>query len=698
MKKLLILALSGFICLSTNAQCLTDQVNLEILSKDSNLMKLHKNFYATIPSGPSSGSKRAGKIIIPVVFHVIHTNGTENITRDQIFDQIRILNEDYSYTNPNKAAIRSMFLGVAATMDIEFRLAQVDPNGNCTDGINRVYSSGHVNAYENVKFIPLARWPNNHYLNIWVVSSINSAGAPGNGTILGYATFPSSSSGTTYNSRDGVVVRSDYVGSIGSSDASKAGRVLTHEVGHYLGLYHPFTDSCTFPNDFCDDTPPVAGTFTNANCNPNINSCHNDTAPDLPDQFENYMDYSRGGCQAMFTKDQKKIVDHTFETYDFRQELVSAANLKATGVDNPPAPPLAGISSSTRRVCAGKPVTFYDISCQAPATSRTWTLNGSSAPTTSAISPTVTYAQPGLYEVSLTVTNGAGSNTKTETNYIEVVRSAAFDKGFLAQTFENPNFEGDEGWHILRDPGTTSAQNFTRTTYASYTGTASLVAPINYSTRAGNLFRLMSPAIDLRPLTGQGPKLSFMAAYAKPNSTSVEVLRVLSSKDCGNTWTQRYQKQGVDIYSVAGGAQIFVPENQSQWRLHSVLLNFAQADSNVIFIIEVQSGSGGALYIDNINISQFNTSVNNVTINRDLNIYPVPAKSEINLGFESFERGEGTIEISNAIGQSVYKNTQSIVEGDQVLNIALNDNFKSGIYFVSIKIGNQVIINKFIVE
>ncbi len=696
MKKLLTLAFVGLLCFSTNAQCLTDQYNLEILKKDSNLMKLYKEFYTNVSNQPaSSTTKRSGKIIIPVVFHVIHTNGPENISRDQIVDQIRILNEDYSYTNPNKSAIRNIFKGVAATMDIEFRLATIDPNGNCTDGVNRVYNSGHINAYNNPKSIPLARWPNDMYLNIWVVSSINSAGAPG--TVLGFAQFPSTSAGTSFNSTDGIVVRSDYVGSIGTSDnVTKGGRVLTHEIGHYLGLLHPFTDSCTSPGDYCDDTPPVAGTFTNANCNPNVNSCHNDTNPDLPDMFENYMDYSAGACQALFTLDQKKIVDYTFANYDFRKKLVSAENLKATGTDIPSAPPVAGFTASTRRVCMYKNVSFTDISCQTPSTSRTWTFEGGNISTSTSATPNVYYTKPGLYSVSLTVSNANGTNTKTETGFIEVLRSNAFDKGFLAQGFENPNFEGDEGWKVLKDNGST--EFFKLAPNVSFGGNNSLVADIKYYTRAGKLFRIMSPAVDLRPLSGQSPKLSFMSAYAKPNTSSVEILRVLSSRDCGNTWTQRYAKQGTDIYSVSGGAQNFVPTNQSMWRQHSIALNFAQNDSNIMFIIEVQSGSGGPLYIDNINISQFNTNVNSVTINRDLNVFPVPAKSEINLEFESFESGLGQIEITNALGQLIYNNTTDIKEGNQIINVGLNDQFKTGIYFVSVKIGNQVIINKFIVE
>ena len=87
---------------------------------------------------------RAAIYTIPVVFHVIHTNGAENISREQILDQIRVLNEDYNLLNSNRTKLRSAFSGLAADCQIKFELAKIDPNGNCTDGINRVYSSAGV--------------------------------------------------------------------------------------------------------------------------------------------------------------------------------------------------------------------------------------------------------------------------------------------------------------------------------------------------------------------------------------------------------------------------------------------------------------------------------------------------------------------------------------------------------------------------
>lgn len=705
MKKLILSTLFITALFYGKAQrCITDQVNQEIFNLNPELYHQHIESYQNIPQ--ASNSKRATKYIIPVVFHVIHTNGVENISKAQILDQIRILNEDFTLTNPNRNNIRSIFQGAVANMEIEFRLATIDPVGNCTDGINRIYSSLGTNAPSRGANNPLAvqniagaRWPNNMYLNVWVVASINSVGS-GIGDIAGYAQFPSTSAGTTYNSTDGIVCRADCIGSIGTGNQP---RTMTHEVGHYLGLLHPFTDSCkgsdSLDGDFCEDTPPVALYNTNSNCPANGNSCHNDF-PDLIDQWENYMDYSRSSCQEMFTKQQKDIVYNTFEKYEFRKNMVSQANLIATGTATSSASTLAGFTASARIVCAGKPVTFTDISCKNTVTSRAWTLDGASTPTSTLAAPTVTYANPGFYKVSLTVNN---SNTKTEDNYIQVLPAEAIDK-YLIQTFENPNFQGDEGYTLSNDVG--NFVRFARTTSAAFGGSASIVAPISAGNPSGLKYRIYTPKVDLSGYGGSA-KFSFMAAYARPNNNTngpnntpiYETIRVFSSTDCGNTWTKRFDKTGTALFSTPNAALNFVPTDASQWREHVVTLpNSLQNDKNIMFFLEVEGAGGGPVYIDNINVSQFKTSTSSLTINKELNIFPVPAKNEINLNFEALEAGNSSIEITNALGQVVITQNSNTIAGEQILNIPFGNTLSSGIYFITLKTGNQVFMNKFIVE
>jgi len=176
-------------------------------------------------------SSTVASYIIPVVVHVIHYGGTENISKEQIEDQIRILDEDFRRLNADTINTPTDFLPLAADADIEFRLAQLDPQGNCTDGIVRVYSNLTFNARDNVK--ALSYWPSNKYLNVWVVASIaNSSGSPGD--VIGFAQFPGGAAAT-----DGVVIKHDFMGSIGTAASSGgAGRTTTHEVGHWLNLRH----------------------------------------------------------------------------------------------------------------------------------------------------------------------------------------------------------------------------------------------------------------------------------------------------------------------------------------------------------------------------------------------------------------------------------------------------------------------------
>jgi hypothetical protein len=136
--------------------------------------------------------------------------------------KIRILSLDFRNQNTDKVNRRSIFDSVAADMNIEFRLARLDPNGNCTNGIVRVYSRMTENADNSIK--TLSVWNTDAYLNVWVVKNIK--GNINGGAILGYAQFPWSGASPT----DGVIIRHDYVGSIGTSNTAHAGRAAIHEI------------------------------------------------------------------------------------------------------------------------------------------------------------------------------------------------------------------------------------------------------------------------------------------------------------------------------------------------------------------------------------------------------------------------------------------------------------------------------------
>ena len=692
MKKLLLISVISIFTSSVSGQCLTDHYHKEVKKNNPSVNAIEQAFFDNVVQ--VGNSKRATKYIIPVVFHVIHTNGPENISMAQIEDQIRVLNEDFSFNNPNKSAIRSQFTGVAADCEIEFRLAKIDPLGNCTNGVNRVYSPLHVDARDGVKSIPGARWDNRKYLNIWTVSSIKDLSGSG-GMTLGYAYLPFAVQSGLGN-MDGIVVRADYVGTIGTAVPSGAGRTLTHEVGHYLGLLHTFEDGCSGTGsnngDRCADTPPVAGTFTNANCPANGNSCSSDV-PNLIDQWENYMDYSQGTCQSMFSLNQKSIMHSTLTNYSFRISLVSNNNLIGTGVVNGNTSPVAFFSSSSRVVCTGEPVSFYDISCKAQVTSRQWTFQGANITSTNKDTPVVTYSAPGKYKVTLMVSNSNGNNTLAVEEYIIVKPSVAIDKPSVYQDFESPMWNIATGWDIL-DAG---AYKFLRdTTVSAYRNKSCLYAPISASVPMGQRFQLITPNIDLRPLKGKFPKISMMIAHQRLSVSSTEELRFYYSRGCENKWTQFLYRNASFISHTSGTSNGFKPTSSSQWKQVSFGLNSFENDSNVSFMIEITANQGNPVYIDAVNIGQFNTDLMTVDQDIELSIYPNPAESLLNVSYVN-TTGNTEVWLENMEGKKVAVLLSST---DQTGNIDIHwtkeNGISTGVYVLKIKSNNQVINKKVI--
>lgn len=219
---------------------------LKAASEASNLAELIRD------QTPEYRSHDSTIYIIPIVFHVIHEGGSENISDAQIHNQVAILNRDYRRKNSDTISVVNAFKPLITDTYIEFRLAQIDPNGNCTNGIDRIYSHKTNAADDNSK---LNQWPRNKYLNVWTVKTIGTAG------VAGYAYYPSSVAGFLYP-YDGILILHDYIGSIGTSSTNSS-RALTHEIGHYLNLSHPWGNTndpgVSCGDDGVSDTPPTKG-------------------------------------------------------------------------------------------------------------------------------------------------------------------------------------------------------------------------------------------------------------------------------------------------------------------------------------------------------------------------------------------------------------------------------------------------------
>ncbi len=687
-KKVLAGAFIFSVLTRVDAQCLTDQKadefmhdHPETISKKTVTEKEIQEYSKT-----RGASARRAKYIVPVVFHVIHLGGEENITKAQIDDQMRVINEDFQRQNKDSGNLRNYFKSRAANLDIEFRLAKIDPNGNCTDGVNRIYSNLTVNAGEAVKNLNGAQWDYRKYLNIYVVQSIESGGAQG--IILGYARFPwATNSGT-----DGILIRADRVGTIGTAVASGAGRTLTHEIGHWLGLMHPFQGGCSNSQsrtDNVEDTPPVASSFTNANCPANGNSCSNDNPNEL-DLWENYMDYSRGSCQNMFTKGQKTRTDFFLVSTSYTRRLnVSQSNLVATGVLTSDEKPVASFSSDRRVVCAGEPVKFYDGSCKGMVDSRQWNFVGADISSTNVAQPVVVYNQPGLYKVSLEVTNSNGSTSSSVDDYIEVRPSLGEVSGVIREDFQKPINQLGEFFPV--DLGSGTFEIFSQTGHRS---SQCLIANINSSVSTGTKYILESKGLDVRHLRNLPKYLTFMTAYAQvPAGTSQEELRVYVSTDCGAQWSQVYYRPSTSLGWNTSPSNNFVPSSDDQWRRQFVNLGqvLSGNDSNFRIRIEITADIGNPVYLDNINISQFISSTPKVEGEASVDVYPNPASDKV---FLSAPGKVSSIRVSNAVGKIVC-NKAITGQSEGLNNYPLDvSHLKNGVYIVQFVSDNNTLPKK----
>ncbi|MBI2259872.1 MAG: T9SS type A sorting domain-containing protein [Flavobacteriia bacterium] len=528
---------------------------------------------------------------IPIVFHVLHNNGVENISREQILDALRILNRDYRKLNADTATVQSEFRPLIADIEVEFVLATKAPNGNCFNGITRTQSVmtydgndgyGQVTAIKNGNDVYQGEWPGNKYLNIFICADLGDGGA------AGYTSQPSNWSGTSMT--NGIWVLHDYVGSIGTGGEG-TDRTLTHEAGHWLNLAHTWGDTnepglasnCN-TDDGVTDTPNTRGVTS---CNLNENYC----GPKA--NVENYMDYSY--CSKMFTTGQKnRIRAALVSSVGGRNNLWQAANLTATGADGTLTLCNAEFSSNKNVVCVGDEVNFTDLSYNA-VESWSWNFEGALLNQSNVQNPTVMYSTPGEYDVTLNAHFGSETKTTTKSNWIKV----------LPQSDVIPFFEGFEAYSsLINNPkwSYTNPQNNQAfdITNIGHTGSKS-VKLTNYNQSADSEDELLAPPVDLSDVSGT-VTLTFRFSYRKKASANNEKLQVLGSNNCGNTWNVLKNISGTNL-----GSQVvtnaWTPANQSEWTTaHVTGVSSQYFVNNFLYKFKFTSDGGNNIYIDDINI------------------------------------------------------------------------------------------------
>jgi len=643
----------------------------------------------------ANGNQNRVIYTIPLVFHVLHNGGPENISRAQIDDAVAILNRDYRLQNADANNVQSVFAGMPADIEIEFQLATKAPNGQCFSGITRTQSpltNSGANGQNQVSAIIAGNdvfngsWPGNKYLNIMVVNDADGA--------AGYTTNPNNWSGTSMN--NGIWVLHDYVGSIGTSDTYSS-RTLTHEVGHWLNLDHlwgnnnnPGNASSCSQDDAVDDTPRCIGVTS---CNLNSNTCSNDAADgywtsDVIDNVENYMEYSY--CNKMFTNGQKnRMRAALLSSVGGRNNIWTSSNQIATGLNSTPSLCAVDIRVERDIVCGGDDVQFFDESYN-NIVSWNWSFPNGTPSSSTNQNPMVSYSGSGDFDVTLEVTDGLG-NTMTQTfpNFISVIGNPGYPPP-IYEGFENIASLPSNDWTIYNPEG----PGFDVVATGSASGSKSVKLD-NSQGQTGSVDELISNTIDLS--NSAAASISFKYAFAKRNSGNSDYLQIFASKDCGETWFMRKNISTSILGTMANTNSNFTPSG-SDWKTivisPSSFSNYLVSDFR--FKFKFVNGGGNDLYIDDINLSG-SLSIEETEKVYDFKVYPNPVVENLLVSFNSLiNLSNPLIELYDATGRIVKSiNFQNISKGETNLEVSSSD-LDSGWYILKIISDEKSISTKFL--
>ena len=264
---------------------------------------------------------------LPVVIHVIH-NGEEigegpNLSTECILRQIEIINEDFRKKEETRGYNEHPD---GADSKIEFVLAKVDPESNPFNGINRIDASKETVenlGYNQNHFAQYAYWDPSQYINVWTTPLPTESEC----LALGVSTGPNTDlPGTQHlllpgpNDAEGILINWIHFGESNIDCHAKYGRTLTHEIGHYLGLLHPWGARDCELNDYCDDTPAVDREVYGTNV---FNGCDG-----IPIMIGNYMNYSDDEVMNIFTNDQVSRMHYVLKNHLGRNSLMTSPALR----------------------------------------------------------------------------------------------------------------------------------------------------------------------------------------------------------------------------------------------------------------------------------------------------------------------------------------------------------------------------------
>lgn len=647
-----------------------------------------------------------GQYIIPIVYHILHNYGTENISDAQIQSDVKTLNERYNKKNADTSGIIPLFVPLIANVGIEFRLANKDPNGECTNGIDRIATYKTYFADDQSKFNP---WNRSRYLNIWVAHTLK------NPTAAAYAYKPPTADFIFYY--DGVLAWHSYVGSTGTSNYNNS-KTITHEIGHCLNLDHTWGGTnepeVACGDDGVVDTPPTKGHLTNCSY-PGIlydSTC----TPGVIENVQNVMDYSY--CYSeMFTLGQaERMLTALNSPVAQRSSLFSAQTLALTGVDGPrmDCAPKADFNVNRKFACVGNSLSFTNKSYN-DTTNLTalWDFTASGNPTTSTSLNTVTvsFTSPGWKNISLVDGTNAGTGSITKDNYVFVADPVGKnvigqinnfeDETVFNNTWANFNYYNNNfKFEYFPFAGYSGTKCFRYHGFDDRTFPAMTVGSAN-----GDIDEIITEAYDLSSgLSNGNAFLNFFYAGATRATLTADLtdsLLIEYSINCGATWINMAKMYKADIANNGNIMQEFDINGNTTWDGKSFAIPQNAFTSSTFFKFRYRpSDYSNNVYIDNFEINSTPVSIKDINLaGFEVEIVPNPANDNASIKVNTKNNATVNVLITNIMGGKVSSFSSKVNTGT-INNIEIPKQVFSqkGLYFVTLEIDGKQMTKKLVIQ
>ncbi|MDI9338993.1 MAG: M43 family zinc metalloprotease [Sediminibacterium sp.] len=659
--------------------------------------KLYEEYQNALNNQQTGKTTAPPQYTIPVVFHVLHQGGAENISDATINAALAQVNSDFARTGPDVNTIFAPFQALYVNSEVTFKLAHKDPNGNCTSGIVRRYDSrtnwdqGNTSNYNGIT------WDPTKYLNIIIVRNIIPQGSVvGGGIIVGYTYKPST--WPTGASQDAIVYNYGFLSGMIPA------RSLTHEIGHWFNLSHTFGNTnnpgVTCGDDLISDTPPTKGNFSSCPASSTNSTvlCASNQNP-YYQNVENIMDYS--SCPKNFTQGQTTVMRTAIASSNSgRNNLWSATNLTATDVNGTGiCAPIANFASNTTfTVCSNGTLLMKDFSYNGTVTGYTWTANnGAVIASPNSANTNITFPNVGTTAVTLSVSNTLGGSVVTKN--VTVLNGLAQVAGAYSESFEGTGLPTN--WAIINQTGGTTWQ---QTTLGAATGSKSYM--IDGTINPNSAIDIMeTPSYDF--LNNPTIPFTFRYAYARYSATHADVFKVQASDDCGGTWTDIYVPTMSSLSNGSGGISTtpFVP-TASQFKTYT--LSNHPGFSNYLlkpnvrlrfyFQEDAAAGFGNRMYLDDINFSAGTSGINELSQSIGLSLYPNPAKGSTILSMHLSNTSELGYTVIDLTGRTVYSAPQETYTAGEHGILIDTRALKPGVYFVNINLNGTTLSRKLLVD